>query len=227
MSLKSKFTARSRKSVQRTVDGVELNFYPNQVLILQDLQTLSGPLSKALGILFRDQRNDVATRERKMPGERKGEEMQEWSSEAVDVNLAELRDQQTAESIEAVIGLLTQPATRLVVGKAIMDSLRDEFPRQHGGPDMPAVEKFLDGDEEEDALTIPQLTQLVVGWVSANAMVFGELGKQVVGLMENKLRLVRPANSDSVQTRATSGSDSTTPSPEQSSPDSTGEKSSS
>jgi hypothetical protein len=100
-----------------------------------------------------------------------------------------------------------------------MDSLRDEFPMQKDRS-AAEVDEFLDGDGDGyEGLDLPQMRDLIVGWMQANSKVFGSAGEQVVGLVKGRLESLR-SESPSTEESPTSGASSKTPSSEPSDSDS-------
>ncbi len=195
---KERFTYNSKSAVEHSVNGNVLRFYPNRIGLLNELAEISKPIAHALATLFtNDDRSDTtSTSESYLDKPRKdmktGIETAESKVdkivvEAVSPEVADHRRKERNAAIDELLDGITNERNRLLIGKLLMDSLRDEFPYKKDRP--PAeIEEFLDGDNEKyEGLDAPMLVEMVTGWLKANAKVFGATGERVAGLVKGKL----------------------------------------
>lgn len=205
-------TYRTKTFVEREVQGMQIRFYPNRVALLEELAIVSKPIAEAISILFSDTRGDAtAVTERFREG--KDVEVEKITVQSVDPSTMAYRAKERSQALDTLISGLTNARTRLLFGKLLMDSMRDEFPwKKDRGVDE--VEEFLYGDGKDyQGIDLPVLTEMVKGWMAANAKVFGSAGEQAVGLVRARLQSLRAESSPVPETTSpTNGSDSKTPS---------------
>lgn len=212
MGWKDRFTFRERHFVTHEVGGIKFNFYPNRIALLHELAEVSKPIATALGALFADQSRDTASAEKVMlQGDTT---IKETTLQSISPELAAHRAKERDDALKALLDAVSDPRNRLLIGKLLMDSLRDEFPfarDRHPGD----VEEFLYGDGKDYAgLDTPALSGMVQGWIKANAKVFGPAGEMVAAQLKGQLGgIVAPLSaSPSENPEQPSGSSSKTPS---------------
>lgn len=211
MGWKDVKTYRSRESVEHEVNGVKLRFYPNRMRLLPDLTELSVPVAKALAELFDPSRHDAAMTEKVS---KQGDiEVRESTVSAASPETAKARAGARDAALESLLLALGDARNRLRLGRLLMDSLAEEFP--YVSERAPAdVEDFLYGGKDGDSgLDLPLLTQLIAGWIKANAKQFSKVGELVAARLGDRLGGMVPVSPPpSPSMEETSGSSSKTPS---------------
>lgn len=216
MSWQKRFTFRDKRSIKHQVNGQDFRFYPNRMALLTQARDLAEPVAKAVNLLFADQSRDSKSNVKRT---HEGEFfLEDITTEGLDIEMAKHRMEERSEAISTIMGTLADQRSLLLLGKLFMDSLREEFPYKKDRH-ASEVEEFLYGEEDgdEDAyegLDTPVLIELFKGWMKANALTFGDVGEQVVGLVKSKLAEVTESNSEKPD--STSGNSSKTPSSPQS-----------
>jgi hypothetical protein len=212
MGWKDRLTFRERHFVEHDVCGTRLRFYPNRIGLLHELAEVSKPVAAALAALFADKSGDATSTDKTMV---QGDTtVRECSLQGVAPEVIRLRADERERAVAALLSAVSDARNRLLLGRLLMDSLRDEFPYAVDRP--PAeVEEFLYGSADFPGLDVPAVASMVGGWIKANAQVFGDAGKQVAALVESRLGgLVppRPNDSPSESPSPSDGSSSKTPS---------------
>jgi hypothetical protein len=215
MGWKDRFTFRERHFVDHDVAGTKLRFFPNRVGLLHELAEVSKPVASAMAALFADRSADVGSTEKVMT---QGDTIiRECSVQGASPEILKMRSQEREKAVNSLVDALSDPRNRLLVGRLLMDSLRDEFPYSADRP--PAeVEEFLYGDRASyEGLDLPILSDLIGGWIKANARVFGKAGESVAALARERLGGAaaspsRPEASPSESQSPSDGSPSRTPS---------------
>lgn len=215
MGWKDRLTFREKHCVEHDVCGAKLRFYPNRIGLLHELAEVSKPVASALAALFVDRSGDATSTDKTMV---QGDTtIRECSLQGVSPEIIRLRATEREAAVSALLTAVSDARNRLLLGRLLMDSMRDEFPYAADRP--PAeVEEFLYGSADFPGLDVPALAAMVGGWIKANAKVFGAAGKQVADLVESRLvGAVRPpspspSESPSESPSPSDGSSSKTPS---------------
>ena len=215
MSWKNKLSYKASRAVEQTVNGEKMRFYPNQLGILEDLATLSKPVTRAINLLVGNEGRNYKT-DTKSFTEGRGDKavvVEETVIHSSDQGSIAARIKERDDAIGGLIDMIGDGRNLRLLGKAWMDSMMDEFPRKRGGAQPQEVEEFLFGDGKDwGGLEIPTMIEMMGGWLRANSRVFGELGEKLVGVAKAKIEEHLRAASTSVQPNPTNGSDSKTPS---------------
>lgn len=156
--------------VEHTIKGKTFKFYPVSLRVLIELRDIATPLSKALAVLFSDNKSDYGTKELSGPADNGLGNDRQVIIEAIKPEVIELREKHKREAIETLVTAITAPATLGAIGKLIMDSLRELFPP--GNKDNPAPIEFM-GEIKADALY-----GFLFGVAKANKGMFGPLADQ-------------------------------------------------
>ena len=207
MGWKDRFTFRERHFVEHEVCGQKLRFYPNRVRLLHDLAEVSKPVASALAALFSDHSTDAGFNEK--ISQQGDIIVKETTSQAASPEVLQLRSKERDGAISALLSAVSDPRNRLLLGRLLMDSLRDEFPYHEERPTVD-VEEFLYGDGRPDGypgLDLPALTSALGGWIKANAKQFGKVGEQMAAELAGRIGGAR------VSPNPRSESPSETPSP--------------
>lgn len=215
---KDRFMTNSSSAVTHEVNGHKLRFYPNRIGLLADLAEISKPIAHALGTLFNDERAERAStsevfsdkfrKDLKTDIESADSKVEKMIVHATTPELSEHRRKERNAAIDELLGGLTNTRNRILIGRLMMDSLREEFPYKKDRT-AAEVEEFLDGDGEQyQGLDTPTLVQMVVGWLKANSKVFGATGEKVVELVKGKLGAPQNPSPSVEKTSSTDGSNS-------------------
>lgn len=186
MSIPDRFRLLSPVSASKTIEGVDYVFYTCSVGLLASLApTLAKLVSQFMTLLAKDEDDRGYTEENYSSGEGQTREfINKTTYEPVSAERAKLRAEQREAAIEKALSEVLHDKNRTAVARLIMNSLRDDFDRKVKLNDQQA----RDFADEMDA---PVFVQFVMGMATANARVFGDLGKalgravqkQAVGLL--------------------------------------------
>lgn len=216
MSWKSRFTFRTKHYIEHDVCGTTMRFYPNRMALLSEVRDLSAPVAKAISVLFADESRDSGTAVKR---HREGEfYMEDITTEPISEEMATYRQNERERAIETIFNTLADKRSVIVLGRLLMDSLRDEFPYK-SDRDALEVEEFLYGEEGSDSeyrgIDMPTLVALFGGWLKANQKVFGDTGERMVGVVRRRLEDLQPGSDSKtpeLETTPTNGESSSKPS---------------
>jgi hypothetical protein len=199
----------SSKPVEQDVCGTSINFYPNRIISLGNVEALSGDVLKAVKVLFEKQDGRTSIVERHDDAD--GFSSEKIVSTSAEPAVIKARDERTNQALQTIVQAVCSRKSQVALGTLLMDSMRDEFPykRQRS---MAEIEEFLYGDEggEYPGLEVPQIVDMLKGWLSANAQQFGDVGKRMAAEF---LSLGKPESAPEAEPEA----EAPTPSGEQSS----------
>ncbi|MFG0317076.1 MAG: hypothetical protein ACF8XB_07385 [Planctomycetota bacterium JB042] len=123
------FLSPTYESVE--IDGREVHFYPISARCAFRIRKLARPIATALDILLAKNEHDTKSVFREFDGGR------ESISEAIDTELAKHRDSRREAAITDLIESVTEEANQNVIGRMLLDSMRDEgFPREPTDEDV-------------------------------------------------------------------------------------------
>lgn len=178
MSFEKKFGLFEKKSITKTIRGVDFEFYPVCVknVATGKLADLMIPLTAAITTLVQPNRNDMKQTQDVSPD---GSVITQ--AEAISREMAMYRDTEKAKAIKEAWGMLLNDETRLLVGAMLMDSLRDDCPRNPSGEQ---VSLFIDNEN----MDLPTVVEFIKGFLEANASIFGETGKELAGMVKAKVK---------------------------------------
>lgn len=173
---KNKTSLFEKKYVTRTINGAEWRFYPVSVARLFQLRDTIKSVCTAAAALFGKNSDDFSQQIEKITS---GDgEIQRSQTGAIDPALAKLRGQEKRQAIADSIDALLGDQNKLMMGKLLADSLREDFTRN---PDDKEIMEFL------DTLDLSQLVEMLMGFAEANAKVFGPLGERMRAVIKSKL----------------------------------------
>jgi hypothetical protein len=176
---KSKTGVFARKSVERTIGDTTWNFYPVSVGRLFELRDTIKDIFSAATALFTKNGDDVAQEIERI---RQGDgTIERTNIAAITPEMAKFRDEQKKSSVQAAVEALLCERNKLMIGKLLADSLRDDFDRNVKEDE---IKEFM------EALDLASLVQFLIGFAEANAKVFGPVGEKIRAAIGNKLRLV-------------------------------------
>lgn len=192
MGWKDKFTFRDRLVVEHKVGDETFRFSPNRIGLFRELRDLSAPVTEALTILFADKSRDSGSSVKSV-NDGKDFFQEDCSTEPITVEMAKFRSTEQCEAIEKLVNTIADERNQILIGRLLMDSLRGDFPyaRSRSTKD---VEEFLYGTEDDDdwtGLDMPTMVELVIGWIKANAKVFGSSGEGLVGAFKAKMEALK------------------------------------
>lgn len=220
MSWKDRFTYSSKHAVEHSVNGNLLRFYPNRIQLISELGEISKPIGRAVTTLFGPSKSDTTSisetyRDKVKKDLKSGFETAESvvdkiTVQAVSAEVADHRRKERDGAIDELIEGLTNPRNRVLFGRLLMDSLREEFEYKRDRSTA-EVEEFLNGDGAEyEGLTLPVLAEMVVGWLKANAQVFGSAGEKMTALVKGRLEALQAPSISGEKTSTVDGSSSRT-----------------
>jgi hypothetical protein len=229
---KARFTYKSKVFVEKTIDDKTFRFYPNRIALLEELADVSKPIGHAVATLFGkggDASNSTheTFRDKVRKDVKSGIETADSAVDKITVSaptpeVSEYHRKARDQAIDELIGAFTDKRNRILFGKLLMDSLREEFEFSKER-DPAEVEEFLfgDGTEAWQGLDLPMTVQLCTGWLAANAKVFGDVGEKVIALVRGRLELPLSPSPSEETPSTVDGSSSKTPSSQPSEVDST------
>lgn len=171
-SWKDAFTFLEPDGVIHTVGGEEIEFFPISLGTLFEIKEIAKPLSKALAILFNDKERDYGSINRNFhtpDGEKLDNEL---IIEPMSVDMAKLRQSQREDSIESLMESLLDTNAQKVVGKLIMESMKNRW----ADVEKPSSLEFM------KVIPAPTIVDFLTGVAKANKGVLGPLAETLTGL---------------------------------------------
>lgn len=172
-----KFGLFEKKSITHKIRGQKFEFHPVSLCKVATgrLAALMVPLTDAVATLLNPKREDV-------------ERLQEVSPDGavftriscISREMAMYRDSERRKAIDSAWNMLLNDDTRHLVAQMLMDSLRDDCPRNPSEDDVTA---FIDHDD----MDVPTIVEFLKGFMRANANIFGETGKELAALVKAKV----------------------------------------
>lgn len=148
-----------------------LTFYPATMDLILELRVMAKPLSALLASVFESRDNDTGSIQRHIPQADGGESAIEMISRPIEPELAKARFDQRQQAIQGFIDSVSSKESQAVVGRLLMDSLRDVFQDEEK---KPSPEEFF------GKLDAETLVGFFTGVAKANKGMFGPLGDRVV-----------------------------------------------
>jgi len=167
------------KFIVKEVNEKKLHFYAPPVLTILKLSDFATPLTHALVAVFQDTNGDQGrvTQDYQTPD---GEQGAKTSLEPLSVDLARYRDGSRRDAISKLIGGLTSPEARLMLGEVIMESLREEFTRPKGGFTPEQVKEFIENPDLDGSTAV----DLLSGVMEASKGIFGPFAEAATAVVE-------------------------------------------
>jgi hypothetical protein len=207
--------------IQHKVGEEMMDFFPNRLSVLEECAEISRPLVLAMASLMVDSgRMNAAITEDIKDGDM---DVRKVTVEAVSTELMAAKQKEREDAINQIFNSLASKKTRILLGRCLMDSLRNEYDYKEVRSAQ-EVELFLYGDgKEEEGIDLPTFTELITGWLKANSKCFGSMGETLAGLVKEKVSVLRsvsrsgkeetsPANGSSSPTASSQPLDSASPS---------------
>lgn len=185
---KQKFSLLRRNTVAKDIGGQTFTFYPISVRMLFELRTNAAPLMKGLKALFAKNQSDGTQTVEETRDPMTGQVIGRVTHlGAIDPQLAKLRSEQNdaamKEAVEAVLG----ESSRLLLGRVLADSLRDEF---GPSPTDADINEFIN----DPAIDLPVLVEMLGAFFSVNAKVFGPFAERVREMVKAKMADLNPSS---------------------------------
>jgi len=159
------------------VNGETLKFYPASLQTAFQVKDILRPLVSGIAQILTD-----ASGDRGHTSTKQGE-FEQIEVNPISVEVAQFRAREKEKAILDFLDAFTDKKSTMVLGRIIMDSLRDDYPRRFEVRD---VEVFI------DKLDIETFSQFLVGVVKANRGIFGPFGdvvKSAMGRLHEKFRV--------------------------------------
>jgi hypothetical protein len=172
---KQRMTFITPRGVAHDVCGRSLMFYPVSVDMLTELRHLAEPLAEAILVLLTRTQSDTGQQVEDVEDKKENVRTRRTTLEGLTVDLAKHRDGQRKAAMLALTNALFDDKARELVGRLIVDSLRDDFSREES-QDPRTVTEFVKGGEDWPGLDARMLAEFLVGLGKANKEVLGPLG---------------------------------------------------
>lgn len=189
MQILQKLGAMRKKKTPRTINDVEFNFYPVRVsrVITGDLKEIISPISDAIQVLLRPRNQDEEVLSEVSPDGTVAS-----CRKPVSAELAKYLSEKRAAVMKAAMDQLLSDKTRQSLGKLIMDSLRDDCPKD---PTDQEVKDFVDNANMDTVV----FTEFVKGFMAANSAVFGDLGNLIQERIKTSMAKMSQGETDQDQ----------------------------
>lgn len=199
MKIKQKFSLLRRNTETREISGQTFTFYPISVRMLFELKSNMEPLMKALRALFSKLPNEGTQTVEETRDPMTGQVLTRTTHlGAPDVAVLKARSEEQEKVLRDAVEALLGDANRLMLGRVLADSLRDEEIRTDS-----QVQEFI----TDPAFDLPLLVEFLSGFFAVNAKVFGPFAQRVRELVREKLASLTsssdPAASSSADAQAT------------------------
>ncbi|HUT78331.1 MAG TPA: hypothetical protein VM285_11620 [Polyangia bacterium] len=171
------------------VAGRTINFYPVSVRMAFKLKDIGKPLAKAVqALMFTRRDQDVKQDSEEYVNDQTGDFVKKHSVAPLTTELAEYRDKQKGESLDALVETLFADPSRDIIARLMIDSLRDEYePAYRKNPPGPDVDTFFDD------IDIAALRPMVLALAKANSKVFGAPGEKILAAVRKHAEAVSAA----------------------------------
>jgi hypothetical protein len=191
MKFKAKFALLKRNTVTREIGGQTFTFYPISVPMLFELRSTMEPLMQGLKALFAKHENDgtQTVEETKDPNcfdptnPNANIVSRVTHLGSVPVETVKFRAEQSDVATKAAIEAVLGEQNRMLLGRVLADSLRDEGIRTDA-----EIAEFI----KDPALDLPLLVELLSGFFAVNAKVFGPFADRVRSLVKEKVAHLTP-----------------------------------
>lgn len=176
---KQKFALLRRNTVVREIAGQMFTFYPISITMLFDMKTCMEPLMKGLKVLFAKGGNDGAQTVEETRDPVTGKVLQRLTHIGPpDPTVLKLRNEQQDAATKAAIEAVLGESNRMLLGRVLADSLRDEGIRTDD-----EVREFI----TDPAFDLPLLMEFLGGFFAVNTKVFGPFAERVRTMVKEKM----------------------------------------
>lgn len=177
MNVAEKYGLLSPSSVTEEINGRKWTFFMCSVATCARLAPVLSRLAGHVSTLLTPNNKDQGgTEETYVEG---GTTVSKTEYHPINPDLARLRTAQREKAVQGAISELLDGKNCAAIGRLLMDSLRDDFPRSETRTD----EQCAHFVESMDA---PILVQFLRGLMRANGRMFGDLGKELGRVVRQK-----------------------------------------
>lgn len=169
MQILTKLGALRKKSTIREIGGQSFSFYPVRVgrIITGEMRAIVAPISNAFSVFMSKKAQDYEVLEEVLPDGTVARAQKPVSPE-----MARYRAEKREKTVKEATEVLFADDTRLLIGRLLMDSLRDDCPRD---PSDSQIKEFVDAPQ----MDVPTFIEFIQGMMAANTSVFGDLGNLI------------------------------------------------
>lgn len=167
-------------AVEHTVRGTVQKFYPLSPLVLPEFQETFKKLAAGAREFMHNTQHEGGTQI--VEDQRQGHVRTETTSVPLSVELSKDQARRRRETVEEMVAAVMDSKSMYAIGRCILDSMRDTFPREAGKPFTEA-----DGKELVEQLDIPDFVAMAMGVMKANLDSFGALGKKFARRAQEKV----------------------------------------
>lgn len=167
-------------AVEHSVRGTVQKFYPLSPLVLPEFQQTFKNLAAGAREFMHNAQHEGGTQI--VEDQRTNHIRTETTSVPLSVELSQEQARRRRETVEQMVAAVMDAKSMYAIGRCILDSMRDTFPRQAGKPFTEA-----DGKELVEQLDIPDFVAMATGVLKANLESFGTLGKKFARRAQEKM----------------------------------------
>ena len=160
------------KSIEHDVGDKTISFYPMSVGMAFRARPLGKHIARLLSLIFTKQDKDCDTTEREIHDAKDLPPSKELIISAAAPEVLRMRAERQDALFQEIVDSLLADDNKQLLCDLLMDSMREEFPKDQ----RPKVGELLDG------ISLPVLTELMIGVGKANKAVFGPLEQKMAGI---------------------------------------------
>jgi hypothetical protein len=204
-----KMSLTQARGMPHPVQGKAFNFYPVSLEKLLKFKDMAKAIGQALAVLMSSSERDSGSISRQFASDSQPGLMDtEIVADAVKPEVVKMRMEAKQNAVGKLMDAIGDNANLAAIGELIMDSLRENFPRNH--PDNPPPIEFM------NQMDAPLIVEFLVGVAKANKGMFGPLGDRL-SEMGQVLKLAQQAVMNKLGGLASEGK-TTDPAPSPASP---------
>lgn len=173
MALPDKYRLLSPHFVEREINGETFKFFPVSLGASAPMADMISELSRHFSVIFSDTNRDQGSTHEEME-DPDGATMKKTTVQPINPDLAMIRIDKRSAAVQKAIETLVNPKYRLALGELLMNSLREDFPREDR-----KSRKSAETQDWIDSLELPTFIEFLKGLAEANAEVFGAMGKSL------------------------------------------------
>jgi hypothetical protein len=167
MSILKKVSAFKRKAVAHPVNDTEFNFYPVRIgrLLTGEIRDAVAPIVQAVSTLLSSGANVSVEEHTQVEGAESDAPGAVYTNKKeMSVGMVKWLEEQRTRAVKSAVIAIIDPKTSLVIGRVLADSLRDDFKSDASDEE---IQEFM------DALDLKDVGEFCLGFLKANAEVFG------------------------------------------------------
>lgn len=178
MKIREKLSLLTRKAIDREIGGQMFTFYPISLGALADLRTVGIPIFKMVKSFFsRGSLNGAQTVDNVKTADGAMQSTTHMAEPSIE--LVRLKIEQEEKLLTDVVQALLGDETRMMLGRLLADSLREEFGPK---PKADEVKAFIDEVE------LPVLVDMLGAFLEVNTSVFGPLAPKVREMVQERIQ---------------------------------------